>query len=75
MMYAQYCRLESRAGGCLSSDRAFIRACRAVLNRKGRSRVARRGRHMWIREGLKLKSNAINEYLAIVSGRVNRLSR
>ena len=73
MMHSQYCRLESKAGGCLSSNRDFIRACHSVLTKKGRSYAARIRRHIWLRDGLAQKHKAINQYLSVVSGRINHL--
>ena len=52
MMYAQYLRFESKAGGVRCSNRDFIRVCRKALNKKGRTRGQRKLRHIWIRRGL-----------------------
>ena len=52
MMFAQYCRIESMAGGLSASTREFIRAARTRLNAHGKSREAREARHQWIRAGL-----------------------
>ncbi len=69
MMYAQYCRLESKAGGVFATDRKFIRACLSVIRKRSRySRKSRTLRHKWIREGLKLKDRALLDYFQVMGG-------
>jgi len=70
MMYSQYCRIESAAGGVGSTDREFIRCARTLLTAKGKSRQQREARHKWVREGLRLKKAALKEYRDVISGRV-----
>jgi hypothetical protein len=50
MTYAQYCRIESRAGGLSASPRAMIRTARTLLSPLGKSRTKRDVRHEWLRE-------------------------
>ena len=70
MMYAQYCRLETKAGGVFATDREFIRACRSSIKRNYRgNRTQRKIRHKWIRSGLELKKKASQEYIDVMSGR------
>ena len=70
MMFSQYCRIESAAGGVICTDREFIRCARALLSDKGRSREQRDARHAWLRDGLQTKKAAFKEYCDVVSGRV-----
>ena len=58
MMHAQYCRIESIAGGCHCTNREFIRACHSRLNKLGKSHARREWRHAWIREGIQQLDNA-----------------
>ena len=52
MNYAQYCRIESKAGGASCTVREFVRACHSVLSDAGKGRDKRDLRHEWIRAGL-----------------------
>ncbi len=52
MLFAQYCRIESKAGGIIATDRQFIKACHTFLSTHGKSQQMRLIRHKWIREGL-----------------------
>jgi len=52
MNYAQYCRIESKAGGASCTVREFVRACHSVLSDAGKARDKREWRHEWIRAGL-----------------------
>lgn len=61
MMYAQFLRIETHAGGAASSNRSFIRSARALLSVRGRSRAQRPARHAWVREGLALR-NTVAEF-------------
>ena len=56
MMYSQYLRIESSAGGLSTSNRAFIKACYKVLNNEAKTRSKRAARHTWLREGLAYRS-------------------
>jgi hypothetical protein len=60
MMYSQYLRIETKAGGVYCSDREFIKACHSILSKKGKSAARRATRHNWIRQGLKHKADALN---------------
>lgn len=63
MMFAQYCRIESRAGGVLSTDRQFIRAALSTLAKPYRySRKSRKVRHGWLRAGLAIHAKSRIEY-------------
>ena len=68
MMFAQYCRIESIAGGVTASTRDFIRAARTRLSAHGKTREAREARHQWIREGLAHRARERKVY-ANVQGR------
>ena len=57
MMYSQYCRIETKAGGVRCTDRAFVRACHTKLRASGKTREKRTIRHEWIREGLAIHHN------------------
>ena len=72
MMYAQYCRLESKAGGVSCTPREFIRACLSVLKKKSRySRTFRHQRHQWIRSGLAMRLDARQQYHDVMSGNLH----
>jgi hypothetical protein len=59
MMYAQYYRLESKAGGVSCSNREFIRACLSVIKKRYRFDHSHRvARHAWLREGLTMLVDA-----------------
>jgi len=69
MMYAQYCRIESRAGGVGCTVREFVKACHTCLNATGRGREQRDSRHVWIRNGLAMRLDAQDMY-RLVTGRI-----
>ena len=50
--YAQYLRIEEKAGGARCGRRAFIRASRRLLTKAGRSRAHRGTRHEWLQAHL-----------------------
>jgi len=70
MMHTQYCRIESLAGGVCCTDRQFIRCARTLLSDKGRSRLQRDARHAWLRDGLRQKEDALQQYIDVVSGNI-----
>ena len=70
MMYAQYCRLETKAGGAFASNRDFIKACHSVLTKQGRSAASRDARHKWLREGLAYKQQAADLFININRGNI-----
>lgn len=69
MMYAQYCRIESAAGGVTITPRAFVRAAHGFITDSGKDRAKRTPRHAWLRRGLTHLANAQVMYLSVVSGR------
>jgi hypothetical protein len=69
MMYAQYCRIESRAGGCNATPREMIRSARKCLSKYGKARASRDLRHVWLRELLAMHREANIEYMSVLSGR------
>ena len=72
MMFAQYCRIESRAGGVSCTKREFIRQCLGMIKKRSRySREFRTERHSWIRSGLKMRGEALQEYRDVIGGRMN----
>jgi hypothetical protein len=71
MMFAQYCRIETRAGGVSCTEREFIRAALSVIKKHSRySREYRTNRHTWLRRGLKMRLQARDEYQRVVTGRI-----
>ncbi len=69
MMFAQYCRIESRAGGVGCTEREFIRAALSMIKKRSRfSYELRRGRHAWLRDGLKMRLKARAEYRHVTGG-------
>ena len=72
MMFAQYCRIESLAGGVSCTPREFIKACHSVLQKRYRfgihARTVRTGRHAWIRSGLEMRLRARQEYSDVMGG-------
>lgn len=69
MMYAQYCRIESKAGGCGCTRRQFIRAALSKLKAKARrSRAQREARHLWLLEGLEYHRKSQQLYRTVMRG-------
>ena len=58
MMYSQYKRIETEAGGLTCTNKQFIKACHSCLSDYGKGRKSRKNRHDWIREGL----NYLNQH-------------
>jgi hypothetical protein len=52
MMYSQYCRIESKAGGVTCTPRQFVRAAHSRITPAARRRAYRDARHAWLRDGL-----------------------
>jgi hypothetical protein len=52
MTFAQYCRIESAAGGCDITPREFVKAARALLHDGAMHHEWRGRRHIWLRAGL-----------------------
>ena len=52
MNTAQFERVQTAAGGTHASDRAIVRAFRALLSNKGKTRDMRHIRHVQVREAL-----------------------
>ena len=69
MMFAQYCRIESGAGGVWATPREMIREARKMLRKSGKSREQREARHAWLREMLAMHHDARVEYMSVMSGR------
>lgn len=69
MMFGQYCRIESKAGGVWATRRQMIRAARTLLAPRGKSREQRDARHAWLREMLAMHFDAQVEYMSVMSGR------
>lgn len=62
MIYSQYCRIETRAGGLGCTNVEFIRAAhKSLLSQSRFHHLYRAARHAWLREGLALleKSRAM----------------
>lgn len=73
MMFGQYCRIETRAGGVFTSNRQFIRSALAMLRPRSRfNREYRTARHQWLREGLAILANSRTEYRAVMGGQSAR---
>ena len=69
MMYAQYCRIESNAGGCTCTARQFVKAAHSMLlKRYRRSHASRTSRHLWLRDGLKQLTEARGMYCDVLRG-------
>jgi len=69
MMFGQYCRIESKAGGVACSEREFVRACLSMIKKRSRyAREFRTDRHVWIRSGLAMRVDARAEYRTIMGG-------
>jgi len=65
MTFAQFCRIETTAGGCLCTHREFIKAAHGLLSTDGKSRFFRDERHAWLREGLQMLDKSAAEYETI----------
>ena len=57
MTYAQYLRIETKAGGVSATPRQFIKAAHSLLSDQGKSKDRREWRHQWLREGLAYLKN------------------
>ncbi len=69
MMYAQYCRIESKAGGVSCTEREFIRAALSLIKPKSRvSRKLRLQRHDWLKSGLVHHHLARKQYVDVMRG-------
>ena len=60
MIYSQYLRIESKAGGVFATRCDIIRAARTMLSEYGKSRQARDNRHQWIGDALEYHRQAIH---------------
>ena len=68
MSFAQYCRVETLAGGVACTPREFIRAAHSLLNDAGKTRAHRDARHAWLRDGLKHRDDARGLYRDVMAG-------
>ena len=68
MLYSQYERIESIAGGVGASNRQFVRACHTRLNKLAKTRKMRSERHDWIRGGLAHFADAQTLYHDVMRG-------
>ncbi len=76
MMYAQYCRIESNAGGCTCTAREFVRAAHScLLKRYRRDHTRRTSRHLWLRDGLKQLAEARQQYVDVMRGNLYSFTR
>ncbi len=66
MLYSQYLRIETIAGGVGATTRQFIRACHTRLGKRGKSRELRDTRHKWIRDGIAEREYARELYRDII---------
>jgi hypothetical protein len=62
MLFSQYCRIETLAGGVKCTRLELIRAARTMLSPYGKSRQARDNRREWLFEALEYHANARNFY-------------
>ena len=58
MMFSQYLRIESLAGGVGCSPREFIKAAHSRLAPTAKKHAQRTARHQWLREGLRQRDDA-----------------
>jgi len=63
--YSQYLRIEKRAGGVMASQKDVIKASRALMSKKGKSRQHRLARHEWVRSIIKQHNQAKKVYMDI----------
>ena len=69
MIYSQYLRIETIAGGCTCTARGFIRAARSRLKPEYRiARKAREARQAWIKSGLAQLNKSKQQYQEIYRG-------
>ena len=59
MHFSTYLRIENLAGGCMASDRSFIRALRSRLNENALKRSSRDIRREVIADMFELRNDAI----------------
>jgi len=76
MMFAQYCRIESKAGGVSCTRREFIRAALSLIKKGSRySRKFRQQRHNWLKSGLALRADARQQYVDVMRGNLYSFTR
>ena len=63
--YSQYLRIEKRAGGVAASQKEIIKASRALMSKRGKSRKHRLARHEWLRSVIKQHNQAKKIYMDI----------
>lgn len=69
MLYRQYCRIETRAGGVGCTDVEFIRAAhKSLLSQSRFHHLYRADRHAWLREGLALLEESRQRYSQVNRG-------
>jgi hypothetical protein len=68
MSYAQYLRIETKAGGVSATRREFIAAAHSRTSREGKGRNMRELRHRWLREGLAYHQQSIVEFIQVQQG-------
>ena len=64
MLYSQYLRIETKAGGVFCTDKDFIKAARTLLTGRGKSNEKRAARHRWLRAGLSHLSTDQNSFIS-----------
>lgn len=69
MIYSQYCRIETRAGGLGCTNVEFIRAAhKSLLSQSRFHHLYRADRHAWLREGLALLEKSRQQYVQVNRG-------
>lgn len=68
MLYAQYLRIETKAGGCGCTVLQFARAAHTLLSKAGKSRAQRTVRHTWLREAFAELAESRTLYRYVVTG-------
>ena len=63
MQFAQYKRIESKAGGVHCTAKEFVKAAHTCLSLYGKGRQARKNRHEWLRGGFALLNHTQHGYI------------
>jgi len=63
MIYSQYLRIETKAGGTFCTNREFIRSARTLLLAEGKAHTMRLARRHWLRSGLAHLSDSQQSFI------------
>tara|TARA_R100000084_G_scaffold35853_1_gene14374 strand:+ start:336 stop:521 length:186 start_codon:yes stop_codon:yes gene_type:complete len=56
MLFAQFLRIQNKAGGVQASNRQIIKACRSIMSEKGKSFLMREERKKLFKEAIEIQN-------------------